>query len=141
MRNLKDFRDVRSPEDLSRHQRLLVLYAIGLVSVILFYTLVYNTGMRTLEGESHSLFRSFQTVVETMTTTGYGADSPWSTPWIITSVGMDVNLELGVIFRDSTVSEFRTLIESLRMSEYFHQITAQRVDSGWHFYRTANGTK
>lgn len=58
----------------------------------------------------------------------------------ITSVGMDVNLELGVIFRDSTVSEFRTLIESLRMSEYFHQITAQRVDSGWHFYRTANGT-
>ena len=82
MRDLKDFRDVRSREDLSRHQRLLVLYAIGLVSIILFYTIVYNTGMRTLEEESHSLFRSFQTVVETMTTTGYGADSPWSTPWM-----------------------------------------------------------
>jgi Trk K+ transport system NAD-binding subunit len=36
--------------------------------------------MRTLEGDPHSLFRSFQTVVETMTTTGYGADSPWATP-------------------------------------------------------------
>ncbi|MFC7006868.1 hypothetical protein [Halalkalicoccus salilacus] len=67
---------MRSLKELSRHQRLLVLYTLGLVGIILFYTVVYNTGMRTLEGESHSIFRSFQTVVETMTTTGYGADSP-----------------------------------------------------------------
>ncbi|WP_336343818.1 potassium channel family protein [Halalkalicoccus ordinarius] len=79
---LDDFIDVRSLDDLSRHERLLVLYALGLVGIILFYTVVYNTGMRTLEGDSHSIFRSFQTVVETMTTTGYGADSPWSTPWM-----------------------------------------------------------
>nr|WP_245998522.1 NAD-binding protein [Halalkalicoccus subterraneus] len=52
------------------------------MAVILLYTLLYNTGMRTLEGEPHTIFRSFQTVVETMTTTGYGADSPWSTPWM-----------------------------------------------------------
>ena len=79
---LGDFIDVRSLDDLSRHERLLVLYAVGLVGIILFYTVVYNTGMRTLEGDPHSIFRSFQTVVETMTTTGYGADSPWSTPWM-----------------------------------------------------------
>ncbi|WP_336364218.1 potassium channel family protein [Halalkalicoccus salilacus] len=79
---LKDILNARSFEDLSRHQRHLVLYVVGLVGIILFYTVVYNTGMRTLEGDSHSIFRSFQTVVETMTTTGYGADSPWSTPWM-----------------------------------------------------------
>lgn len=82
MRSLTEFTDVRSPEDLSRRQRLLLAYVFGLVCVVLFYTVVYNTGMRTLEGDSHSLFRSFQTVVETMTTTGYGADSPWTTPWM-----------------------------------------------------------
>lgn len=82
MRSLTEFTDVRSFEDLSRRQRLLLGYVFGLVCVVLFYTVVYNTGMRTLEGDSHSLFRSFQTVVETMTTTGYGADSPWTTPWM-----------------------------------------------------------
>ncbi|MFC7222108.1 potassium channel family protein [Halalkalicoccus sp. GCM10025322] len=79
---LRHLPNVRSLKELSRHQRLLVLYTLGLVGIILFYTVVYNTGMRTLEGESHSIFRSFQTVVETMTTTGYGADSPWLTPWM-----------------------------------------------------------
>jgi Trk K+ transport system NAD-binding subunit len=65
---------------LTRRQRLVLLYAVGVTSIILLYTVLYNLGMRTLEGHSHSLFRSFQTVVETMTTTGYGADSPWSSP-------------------------------------------------------------
>ncbi|WP_336365298.1 potassium channel family protein [Halalkalicoccus salilacus] len=82
MEELKDVWDIRSFENLSRRQRHLLLYVIGVASIILFYTIVYNTGMRTLEGESHSLFRSFQTVVSTMTTTGYGADSPWLSPWM-----------------------------------------------------------
>lgn len=82
MRTLKEFRNVRSVEDLSQRQRLIVLYVLGLIGIILFYTIVYNVGMRTLEGDQHSLFRSFQTVIETMTTTGYGADSPWATPWM-----------------------------------------------------------
>jgi Trk K+ transport system NAD-binding subunit len=65
---------------LTRRQRLVVLYAVAVSAVVLLYTVLYNYGMRTLEGDQHSLFRSFQTVVETMTTTGYGADSPWETP-------------------------------------------------------------
>ncbi|SFF81659.1 Trk K+ transport system, NAD-binding component [Halopelagius inordinatus] len=68
------------PRDLTRRQRLLLIYAAGLVSVVLLYTVLYNTGMRTLEDRPQSIFRSFQTVTETMTTTGYGADSPWATP-------------------------------------------------------------
>lgn len=82
VRDLTELRNVRSIRDLSRRQRLIILYVFGLLSIILFYTVVYNFGMRTLEGDRHSLFRSFQTVVETMTTTGYGADSPWTTPWM-----------------------------------------------------------
>lgn len=82
MRDLMELKDIRSLGDLSNRQRLIIGYVFGLVSVILLFTFVYNTGMRTLEGEQHSVFRSFQTVVETMTTTGYGADSPWSSPWM-----------------------------------------------------------
>jgi len=72
----------RSPSDLelSRRDRLVVYYLLGIAAIVLLYTVLYNYGMRTFEGEDYSVFRSFQTVVETMTTTGYGADSPWETP-------------------------------------------------------------
>ncbi len=79
MRELRDI-DGLHPRDLTQRQRLLVLFVVGLSLVILFYTLVYNWGMQALENRPQSIFRSFQTVVETMTTTGYGADSPWETP-------------------------------------------------------------
>jgi hypothetical protein len=92
---VRDFREllcVRSVDDLSRRHRLVLAYAVGLAGIIFFYTVVSNTGMRMLEGEQHSMFRSFQTVVETMTTTGYGADSPWSTPWMnLLVVGMQLS--------------------------------------------------
>ncbi|WP_135806709.1 potassium channel family protein [Halorussus marinus] len=75
------FRDVDGPiPGLTRRQRLVIAYAGVVLAVIVAYSVLYNYGMRTLEGRNHSLFRSFQTVVETMTTTGYGADSPWSSP-------------------------------------------------------------
>lgn len=72
---------------LTRRQRLVVAYAAVVVAVILLYTLLYNYGMRTLEGRDHSIFRSFTTVTETMTTTGYGADAPWSSPLMNLYVG------------------------------------------------------
>ena len=65
---------------LTRRQRIVVAWGAVVVLIILVYSVLYNYGMRTLEGHDHSIFRSFQTVVETMTTTGYGADSPWDTP-------------------------------------------------------------
>jgi len=75
------FEDVDGPFPwLTRRQRLVIAYAGVLVAIIVAYSVLYNYGMRTLEGRNHSIFRSFQTVVETMTTTGYGADSPWSHP-------------------------------------------------------------
>jgi len=69
-------------DDLSRRNRLIIYYVIGLAVLVLTYTVLYNTGMTVLEGREQSIFRSFQTVTETMTTTGYGADSPWDSPWM-----------------------------------------------------------
>jgi len=68
--------------DLSRRHRLVVYYALGLVVMVLTLTVVYFYGMRTLEGEGpgYTLFNALTTVVETMTTTGYGADAPWAHP-------------------------------------------------------------
>ncbi|MFC6787506.1 potassium channel family protein [Halobaculum halobium] len=68
--------------DLSRRSRLIIYYLFGLAALVLTYTVIYNTGMSVLEGREQSIFRSFQTVTETMTTTGYGADSPWESPWM-----------------------------------------------------------
>ncbi|RKD98277.1 potassium channel family protein [Halopiger aswanensis] len=70
----------RVPRRLTRRHRLVLIYAVAVVAVVLFYTVIYNLGMRYLEHRPHSIFRSLQTVTETMTTTGFGADSPWATP-------------------------------------------------------------
>ncbi|SEV86811.1 potassium channel family protein [Natrinema salifodinae] len=78
MRELRNIEGLH-PRDLTQRQRLLVIFVISLGLVVLFYTLIYNWGMRALENRPQSIFRSFQTVVETMTTTGFGADSPWAT--------------------------------------------------------------
>ena len=66
--------------DLTGRQRLILVYAIGLVSVVTIFTVVYYWGMRTLEDQPRTILQAFNTVIETMTTTGYGADSPWVTP-------------------------------------------------------------
>ena len=72
--------DSLDPRHLTRRQRLLVVFVVGLALIVGVYTGLYNLGMRFFENRPQSVFRSFQTVTETMTTTGYGADSPWETP-------------------------------------------------------------
>ncbi|MEF8824967.1 MAG: NAD-binding protein [Halapricum sp.] len=66
--------------DLSRRNRLILYYLGGITTIVVVYTVLYNLGVRQFEGDDYSIFRSFQTVVETMTTTGYGADAPWDSP-------------------------------------------------------------
>jgi voltage-gated potassium channel len=74
-----EFLDRLPPRRFSRRQRLVLYYALGLVSIVGLYTMLYWAGMRYVEGRPRSVFHSLQIVTETMTTTGYGADSPWST--------------------------------------------------------------
>jgi voltage-gated potassium channel len=78
MRELRDL-SLR-PSALTRRQRLLGQFALGLGAVVLAFTGVYFWGMQTLENDPRSVFQAFNTVIETMTTTGYGADAPWTTP-------------------------------------------------------------
>ena len=73
----------RSLHDLepSRRTRHIIYYAIGLVTLVLVYTVTYNQLMARFEGVDQSIFASFEFVMQTMTTTGYGQDSAiWSHP-------------------------------------------------------------
>jgi Trk K+ transport system NAD-binding subunit len=73
---------VSLPEvDLSRRDRLIVYYLTGLAALVILYTVVYNQLMLRLEGVDQSIFASFEFIVQTMTTTGYGQDSGvWDHP-------------------------------------------------------------
>ncbi|MDZ7851051.1 MAG: NAD-binding protein [Halodesulfurarchaeum sp.] len=77
---MRSLRQTLSELDVSRRYRLVALYLLGLMVMVLLFTIFYNLGMGVFEGDSRSIFHSFQIVIETMTTTGYGADSPWETP-------------------------------------------------------------
>lgn len=65
---------------MDRTHRRILYYVLGFATVTLVYTLLYNWGMATFEGRSQTLWRSFQIVTESFTTTGYGSDSPWTSP-------------------------------------------------------------
>jgi Trk K+ transport system NAD-binding subunit len=67
--------------NLTRRDRLVVYYGVGLVVLVLAYTVGYNLVMSGIEGVEQSIFASFEFVVQTMTTTGYGQDAgQWSHP-------------------------------------------------------------
>jgi Trk K+ transport system NAD-binding subunit len=67
--------------DLSRRNRLVAYYLSALVGLVLTYTVLYNVALWQLESVDQSIFASFEFIVQTMTTTGYGQDSElWSHP-------------------------------------------------------------
>jgi voltage-gated potassium channel len=85
--------------ELSRRDRLIVYYLLGLLSLILTYTVLYNVLLSTLEGVDQSIFASFEFVVQTMTTTGYGQDSGlWSHPVMFLIVSLMQISGIGIGF-------------------------------------------
>jgi voltage-gated potassium channel len=90
----------RLPEvELSRRDRLIVYYLAGLVVLVLCYTVTYNVLMARLEGVNQSIFASFEFVVQTMTTTGYGQDSGhWSHPLMFLFVALTQISGIGIGF-------------------------------------------
>jgi voltage-gated potassium channel len=60
-------------------KRFLAILGILPVTVVLL-AWIYMLGMEHLEGHPRSFLRSLQWATETITTTGYGADSTWSHP-------------------------------------------------------------
>lgn len=55
----------------------LALYAGSLLVMVAIYTWAYRFGMAAFEGEARTWIESFEIVVQSMTTTGYGQDAPW----------------------------------------------------------------
>jgi Trk K+ transport system NAD-binding subunit len=51
-----------------------------LALLMLLYAVAYYYGMRAFEGEPITFLHALQIVVETFTTTGFGSDSPWTSP-------------------------------------------------------------
>jgi len=85
--------------DFSRRDRLILYYFLGLGVVVLTYTVVYNLALARLEGVNQSIFASFEFVVQTMTTTGYGQDSGlWSHPLLFLFVSLTQISGIGIGF-------------------------------------------
>jgi voltage-gated potassium channel len=78
---MPDLPERLSDIQLSRRDRIVVYYLTGLAALIAVYTVTYNVALARLEGVNQSIFASFEFIVQTMTTTGYGQDSGlWSHP-------------------------------------------------------------
>ena len=67
-------------------QRRTLMYIVGLAGIILGFAAAYDYGMSAFENDPRSYLRSLQFVVETFTTTGYGADSPWQSAEMLVMV-------------------------------------------------------
>ena len=65
---------------LRRPYRRLLILVLALPVTLFVLAVLYQTGMRHFEGEPRSLIASLEWAAETLTTTGYGADTAWTHP-------------------------------------------------------------
>ncbi|MUV88987.1 TrkA family potassium uptake protein [Halapricum sp. CBA1109] len=65
---------------MDKWQRRTVYYLLSLFGVMFVYAILYDYGMGVYEGRETTFLHALQVVVETFTTTGFGSDSPWTTP-------------------------------------------------------------
>lgn len=66
-----------------RSTRRLLGLAVALVLFLIASALIYQEGMLRLEGTHRTFWDSFEWAAETLSTTGYGADSHWSHPAMV----------------------------------------------------------
>lgn len=64
-----------------RTRRIAGFLALVALTVVAL-TVTYNVGMAVWEDRHQPLYRSFQVVVQSLTTTGYGEDAPWQSPYM-----------------------------------------------------------
>ncbi|MFW5984514.1 MAG: NAD-binding protein, partial [Halobacteria archaeon] len=76
---------------MDRWRKRTVYYLTLLLGSVLGFAYVYGYGMAVFENDPRRYVEAVQFVVETYTTTGYGADSPWaSTEMILLVIIIDV---------------------------------------------------
>src|SRR5947209_16200096 len=66
-----------------RSTRRLLGLAFGLILFLIGSALLYQAGMARLEGTHRTFWDSFEWAAETLSTTGYGADSHWQHPAMV----------------------------------------------------------
>jgi Trk K+ transport system NAD-binding subunit len=95
-------------------RRRVAYYSIVLALLMLGYAVVYDYAMSTFEGEPETFLHSLQVVVETFTTTGFGSDSPWTSPQLnVLVIVMDLT-GVALIFLALPALIFPLLQETLR---------------------------
>jgi Trk K+ transport system NAD-binding subunit len=67
----------------SRSRTRLFILVLGLLLTILVSTFLYMWGMAALEGKPRDFWQSLEWAGETLSTTGYGADSSWRHPAMV----------------------------------------------------------
>jgi Trk K+ transport system NAD-binding subunit len=93
-------------------RRTLAYTGTVLVAVVAF-TGAYHYGMIAFEGERTSVLHSLQIVIETFTATGYGSDSPWTSPQMnLLVIVMDI-AGVALVFLAFPVFAFPLLQEAL----------------------------
>jgi len=91
-------RSIRELEP-SHRVRNIILYIAGLVLLVLLYTTLYNVALARLEGVDQPIFASFEFVIQTMTTTGYGQDADlWTHPAMFLFVSLMQISGIGIGF-------------------------------------------
>jgi Trk K+ transport system NAD-binding subunit len=69
-----------------RSTRRLLWLVAGLLLFLIASALLYQAGMARLEGKPRTFWDSFEWAAETLSTTGYGADSHWRDPAMVVLV-------------------------------------------------------
>jgi Trk K+ transport system NAD-binding subunit len=69
-----------------RSTRRLIWLVAGLLLFLIASALLYEAGMARLEGKPRTFWDSFEWAAETLSTTGYGADSHWRHPAMVVLV-------------------------------------------------------
>src|SRR4051794_40010617 len=69
-----------------RSTRRLLWLVAGLLLFLIASALLYQVGMARLEGKPRTFWDSFEWAAETLSTTGYGADSHWRHPTMVVLV-------------------------------------------------------
>ncbi|HVG24828.1 MAG TPA: NAD-binding protein [Thermoanaerobaculia bacterium] len=73
---------------MQRSSRRLTLLIAGLIAFIIITALFYQAGMARLEGKPRTFWQAIEWSAETLSTTGYGADSRWSHPLMVILVSV-----------------------------------------------------
>ena len=68
---------------MTRARKRLLLLLVALPVLVLATTVLYSVGMARLEGSPRGFWDSLEWSAETLTTTGYGADSHWRHPLMV----------------------------------------------------------